>query len=185
MFCFIVVFKDQNQTVTRNKFIILTDSSWRISQAPFLELCVTKLLVKGWRRKSWKEMKAGKRLLEKAGRGLWWRRGGERWKVSPPSDISCAREAGATRSAEVQVSERDDWLTRPSGASAALRPGWTFHPSFPPSPHHSSVTHPSLPSTATLFGLFTLSVYPQNPSPVILSSFPPSFPPPLTFFFTP
>lgn len=33
--------------------------------------------------------------------------------------------------------------------------------------------------------LSSLSVYPQKPNPVILSSFPPSFPPPLTFFFSP
>lgn len=42
--------------------------------------------------------------LRKWGEGC----GGVRSKVSPPSDISCATEAVTTRSAEVQVSERDD-----------------------------------------------------------------------------
>lgn len=107
---------------------------------------------------------ATKGVVEKAGHGLWWRWGGERAKVIPPSDISWATEAVTTRSAEVQVSERDDWLTRPSGTSPALRPGWTFHPSFPPSPRHSSVTHSSLPSTATFFALFTLCL-PTEPRP--------------------
>lgn len=123
---------------------------------------------------------AGKGVVEKA--GLCWRWGGERSEVSPPSDISWAREAVTTRSAEVQVSERDDWLTRPSGTSPALRPARTFHPSFPPFPRHSSVTHPSLPSNS-LRSPCGLS---SHRTPTLSSSHPSLLPfPPLTFFFTP
>lgn len=111
---------------------------------------------------------ASKGVVERA--GLCWRWGGERSEVSSPSDISCAREAVTTRSAEVQVSERDDWLTRASGTSPALRPARTFHPSFPPFPRHSSVTHPSLPSNS-LRSPRGLPSH-RTPNPVILSSFP-------------
>ena len=115
---------------------------------------------------------ASKGVVEKAGQGLWWRRWGERSKVSPPSDISCAREAVTTRSAEVQVSERDDWLTRPLLRSVPVGP--FILPSLP-----LAVT-PPWPSPPFLLPLplSSLSVYPQTPpNPVILSSFSPSFPP--------
>lgn len=108
-------------------------------------------------------------MFQKAGQGLWRRWGGKGSKVSTPP----AREAVTTRSAEVQVSERDNWLTRPSGTSPPYCPSWTFHPSFSHSPCLSSVTHPSLPSTTALFTLFTPCL-PSETKPchlVILPSF--------------
>lgn len=126
-------------------------------------------------------MKAGKQV-KKAEWRLWWWWGGYRSKVSPPSDISCAREAVTTRSAEVQVSVRDDSLTSRSGTPPVFHPDWTFHPSFPPSPCHSSVTHPSPPSAGTLFTLLCdflhtelQPCHPLVPPPSFLHS--PSFSP--------
>lgn len=131
-------------------------------------------------------MKAGKQVkgcLWKQGWVPWCRWGGARSKVSPPSDISCAREAVTTRSAEVQVSERR--LTDKAKRDlSTVHPDWAFYPPFPPSPCHSAMTHPSLRSYATLFTLFTL-LTPAHRTPACDSLIVPSSSPPVTFFFTP
>lgn len=64
-----------------------------------------------------------------------------RWEVKshPPSDIFWARDAVTTRSAEVQVSERDKWVTRPSRTSPP------HHPSFSPLSLLSTHTHTHRP----------------------------------------
>lgn len=106
---------------------------------------------------------ASKGIVKKAGWVLWWRWGGARSKVSSPSDISCAREAVTTRSAEVQVSGR--WLTDKAKRDlSTVHPDWAFYPSFPPSPRRSA-PWPIFPFVQTLpSSLSLLTLYPQNPS---------------------
>lgn len=106
-------------------------------------------------------------------------------RSAPPSDTSRAREAVTTRSAKVQVSERDSWVTRPSGDLSCV-PAQSDLPSFLLFPAcHSSVTHPSLPSTITLFALLALCLPTETIPchPLILASF--LFPTTHSIFFQP
>lgn len=134
-------------------------------------------LAEGWRRKSWKEIKA------KQAREWLRRRGGVcggdeevRGQRSAPLVISPVPERQSRpgqRRFRCQ-GETTDWRDQagPLLCSVPVEP--FILPSLP-----FPVT-PLWPIPPFLQPLALFTVYPQNPKPVILSSFPP-----LTFFFTP
>lgn len=136
---------------------------------------VTKLLAEGWRKKSWKEIKAGKRVRE------WLRRRGGvcggaeevRGQRSAPLVISSVPERQSRPGQRRFRCQREttDWRDQAGPLLRSVPVGPFILPSLP-----LPVT-PLWPISPFLQPLALFTAYPQNPKPVILSSFPPFFPP--------
>lgn len=132
-------------------------------------------LAKGWRRKSWKEIKAGKPvrgLLRRQGEGC----GGDeevRGQRSAPLVISPVPERQSRPGQRRFRCQREttDWRDQVGPLLHSVPVGPFILPSLP-----LPVT-PPWPIPPFLQPPSSLSVYPLKPNPVIFPSFPPSLPP--------